>query len=106
MIMNYKTIIIKQTAVSLKHPPLIDVLRKTYFFLSFPYVCPEPVLVKCPSFLRKRLKKYVLLTAMLGLLPLQENGSLFFECFPYVCPEPVLVKRSLSYIDGKKRPFS
>jgi hypothetical protein len=30
----------------------------------------------------------------------------FFECFPYVCPEPVLAKRSFSYINGAKMPFS
>jgi hypothetical protein len=39
-----------QAAEGQGHSDHADSVRKTAFFLSFPYVCPEPVLVKC-SFL-------------------------------------------------------
>ena len=84
------------------HHGKVLTLRKTALFLSFPYVCPEPVLVKCSFFIYKWLKKTVfthplrdhVIARVERITDLRKMVALFFECFPYVCPEQLLVNCS------------
>ena len=68
--------------------------RSSVFEFCFPYVCPEPVLVKrspmCISGFRKK-NVFSPLRACRDPPPCKENG-LFLSAFPYDCPEPALVK--------------
>jgi hypothetical protein len=72
--------------------------RARSVFESFPYVCPESVVVKC-SFCIQMAKTDRLHIHCENSSATCRNAS-FFECFPYVCRGPVLVKRSFISING------
>jgi hypothetical protein len=88
--------------------------------LSFPYVCPKPVLVKWSSFLHKngaKMRFFIYHTETFSGSDADEEkfptvmlwpstwAKTVFLSFPYVCPEPVLAKWSCLCINGAKRPF-
>ena len=83
------------------HIVLRAVLRENGLFWSFPYVCPEPVLVKRCTLIYKWLKKPVSLTVtfcacvVACLIDLHKNAHCLSD-FPPACPEPVLVNGRVS----------
>ena len=87
------------------------VMRNATLFLSFPYLCPEPVLAKRCILYNNGSKRAFSApdtasrerSSRLASARSPERKRSVFECIPHICPEPVLVKRSFIYINGFRK---